>query len=146
VSLPNKNSLAKTTLIKHQLDLYWCLLGFDSINSWLHVNNWYKSRLDQMFVTLASDQSCEVDFQSMFMKVIWPTVDYCQQLSLIRCLQHWHLVSLESKITLKFLVIGCIKMLAWHWDSSYCTRIILLQLSGFDLGFSLAFLLSTFQG
>jgi hypothetical protein len=71
-----------------------------------------------MFIILASDQSCEIDFQSMFMKVIWPTVDYLStvdaNLDLIRCLQHWHLVNLESKITLKFLVIGCIKILAWH--------------------------------
>jgi hypothetical protein len=71
-----------------------------------------------MFATLASDQSCEIDFQSIFMKVIWPTVDYLStvdtNLVLIRCLQHWHLVSLESKITLKFLVIGCIKILTWH--------------------------------
>jgi hypothetical protein len=66
-----------------------------------------------MFATLTSDQCCEIDFQSMFMKVIWPTVDYLStvniNLSLIRCLQHWHLVSLESKITLNFFVIGCIK-------------------------------------
>jgi hypothetical protein len=48
VFLPNKNFLVETTLIKHQLDLYWCLLGFDLIKSWLLVNNWYKSRLDQM--------------------------------------------------------------------------------------------------
>jgi hypothetical protein len=71
-----------------------------------------------MFATLASDQSCEIDFQSMFMKVIWSTIDYLSiidtNLGLIRCLQHWHLVSLESKITLKFLMIGCIKILVWH--------------------------------
>jgi hypothetical protein len=71
-----------------------------------------------MFATLASDQSCEIDFQSMFMKVIWSTIDYLSiidtNLGLIRCLQHWHLVSLESKITLKFLMIGCIKILIWH--------------------------------
>jgi hypothetical protein len=71
-----------------------------------------------MFATLASDQPCKIDFQSMFMNVIWLTVDYLStvdtNLGLIRCLQHWHLVSLESKITLKFLVIGCIKILAWH--------------------------------
>jgi hypothetical protein len=69
-----------------------------------------------MFATLAPDQSCEIDFQSMFMKVIWSTADYLStidiNLGLIRCLQHWHLISLESKITLKFLVIGCIKILA----------------------------------
>jgi hypothetical protein len=69
-----------------------------------------------MFAILAYDQSCEIDFQSMIMKVIWPTVDYLStvntNLGLIRCLQHWHLVSLESKIILKFLVIGCIKILA----------------------------------
>jgi hypothetical protein len=71
-----------------------------------------------MFATLASDQSCEIDFQSMFMKVIWPTVDYLSttntNFGLIRCLQHWHMVSLESKITLKIFVIGRIKILAWH--------------------------------
>jgi hypothetical protein len=71
-----------------------------------------------MFAILISDQSCEIDFQFMFMKVIWPTVDYLStintNLGLIRCLQHWHLVSLESKITLKFLMIGCIKILTWH--------------------------------
>jgi hypothetical protein len=71
-----------------------------------------------MFATLAYDQSCEIDFQSMFMKVICPTVDYLStvdtNLGLIRCLQHWHLVNLESKITFKFLVIGCIIILAWH--------------------------------
>jgi hypothetical protein len=65
-----------------------------------------------MFATLAYDQSCEIDFQSMFMKVIWPTVD--TNLSLIRCLQHWHLVNLKSKITFNFLVIGCIKILTWY--------------------------------
>jgi hypothetical protein len=69
-----------------------------------------------MFTTLTSDQACEIDFQSMFMKVIWPIVDYLSivntNLGVIRCLQHWHLISLESKITLKFLVIGCIKILA----------------------------------
>jgi hypothetical protein len=71
-----------------------------------------------MFVTLASGQCCEINFQFMFMKVIWPTVHYLStvdtNLGLIRCLQHWHLVSLESKIALKFLVIGYIKILAWH--------------------------------
>jgi hypothetical protein len=71
-----------------------------------------------MFAILASDQACEVDFQSMFMKVIWPTVDYLSKvninLGLIRCLQHWHLISLESKITLKFIMIDCIRILAWH--------------------------------
>jgi hypothetical protein len=71
-----------------------------------------------MFATLAPDQSCEIDFQSMFMKAIWSTIDYLStidtNLGLIRCLQHWYLVSLESKITLKFLVIDCIKILAWH--------------------------------
>jgi hypothetical protein len=50
------------------------------------------------------------------MKVIWPTADYLSttdtNLGLIRCLQHWHQVSLESKITLKFPMIGCIKILA----------------------------------
>jgi hypothetical protein len=69
-----------------------------------------------MFATLASDQSCEIDFQSIFMKVIWLTVDYLStvdiNLGLIRCLQYWHLVSLESKITLTFLMIGCIEILA----------------------------------
>jgi hypothetical protein len=84
-----------------------------------------------MLATLASGQSCEIDFQSMFMKVIWSTADSLStidiNLDLIRCLQHWHLVSLESKITLKFLVIGCINILAWHWHSSYCTGIVLLQ-------------------
>jgi hypothetical protein len=30
------------------------------------------------------------------------------------CSQLWHQVSSESKITLRFLVIGCIKILAWH--------------------------------
>jgi hypothetical protein len=29
-----------------------------------------------MFVTLASDQSCEINLQFMFMKVTWSTVDY----------------------------------------------------------------------
>jgi hypothetical protein len=29
-----------------------------------------------MFATLASDQSCEINFQFMFMKVIWSTVNY----------------------------------------------------------------------
>jgi hypothetical protein len=71
-----------------------------------------------MFATLTSDQSCEIDFQFMFMKLIWPTVDYLSiantTLDLIRCLQHWHLDILESKITLKFIVIGCIKIQAWH--------------------------------
>jgi hypothetical protein len=84
-----------------------------------------------MFATLESDQSCEIDFQSMFMKVIWPTVD--TNLGLIRCLQYWHLVSLESKITLKFLVIGCIKILAWDWHSACFTGIVLLQLLSFAL-------------
>jgi hypothetical protein len=42
-----------------------------------------------------------------------------QQLTQIKawlggCSQLWHQVSLESKITLRFLVIGCIKILAWH--------------------------------
>jgi hypothetical protein len=129
--------------------LYWCLLGFDLSNGWLLINNWYKSRLDQMFTTLASDQSCEIDFQSMFMKVIWSTLDYLStadtNLRLIRCLQHWHLVSLESKITLKFLVICCIKILAWHWHNSCCTGIVLPQLLGLalkvdSLGFNLDFL------
>jgi hypothetical protein len=71
-----------------------------------------------MFATLVSDQSCEIDFQSMFIKVIWPIVDYLStantNLGLIRCLQHWHPVSLESKITLEILVIGYIKILAWY--------------------------------
>jgi hypothetical protein len=71
-----------------------------------------------MFATLASDQSCEINFQFMFMKVTWSTVDYLSivdtNLWLDQVLQHWHLVSLGSKITLKFLVIGCIKILAWH--------------------------------
>jgi hypothetical protein len=84
-----------------------------------------------MFATLASDLSCEIDFQSISMKVIWSTVDYLStadtNLGLMKCLQHWHLVSLESKITLKFLVIGCIKILTWHRHSSYCTGIVLLQ-------------------
>jgi hypothetical protein len=35
------------------------------------------------------------------------------------CSQLWHLTSLESKITLRFLVIGCIKMLAWHWHGRF---------------------------
>jgi hypothetical protein len=48
VSLPNKLSLQKLPLIKYQLDLYWCSLGFDLIKDWLLVNNWYKSRLDQV--------------------------------------------------------------------------------------------------
>jgi hypothetical protein len=48
VSLPNKFSLQKLPPIKHQLDFYWCSLGFDLIKSWLLVNNWYKSRRDQM--------------------------------------------------------------------------------------------------
>jgi hypothetical protein len=91
-----------------------------------------------MFATLASDQSCEIDFQSISMKVIWPTVDYLSivdtNLGLVRCLQHWHLISLESKITLKFLVIGGIKILAWHWHNSCYTEIVLLQ---FFLGFAL---------
>jgi hypothetical protein len=108
------------------------------INSWLHINNWYKSRLDQMFATLAYDQSCEIDFQSILMKVIWSIVDYLSifdtNLGLIKCLQHWHLISLESKITLKFLMIGCVKILAWHWHNSYCTWIVLLQCF---LGFAL---------
>jgi hypothetical protein len=69
-----------------------------------------------MFATLALGQSYEIDFQFMFMKVIWSTADYLSttdtNFGLIRCLQHWHLVSLESKITLKFFVIGCIKILA----------------------------------
>jgi hypothetical protein len=65
-----------------------------------------------MFATLASNQSCEIDFQSISMKVIGSTID--TNLGLIRCLQHWHLVSFESKFTLKFLVIGCIKISAWH--------------------------------
>jgi hypothetical protein len=67
---------------------------------------------------LTPDQFCEIDFQSMFMKVIWSTADYLStidtNLGLIMCSQHWHMVSLESKITVKFLVIGCIKILAWH--------------------------------
>jgi hypothetical protein len=71
-----------------------------------------------MFATLASDQPCEIDFQSISMKVIWSIVDYLSKfgtnLGLIRCLQHWHIINLESKITLKFLVIDCIKILAWH--------------------------------
>jgi hypothetical protein len=71
-----------------------------------------------MFATLVSDQSCEIHFQSMFMKLIQPTVDYLStaniNLGLIRCLQYWHLVIFESKITLKFFMIGCIKILAWH--------------------------------
>jgi hypothetical protein len=71
-----------------------------------------------MFAILVSGQSCEIDFQSMFMKVIWSIADYLlttdTNLGLIKCLQHWHLVSLESKITLKFLVIGYIKILVWH--------------------------------
>jgi hypothetical protein len=29
-----------------------------------------------MFATLASDQSCEINFQFMFMKVTWSIVDY----------------------------------------------------------------------
>jgi hypothetical protein len=84
-----------------------------------------------MFATLASDKPCEIDFQSMFMKVIWSTANYLStidtNLGLIRCLQHWHLVSLESKITLKFLVIGCCATLfralrtaflwCWRWDA-----------------------------
>jgi hypothetical protein len=42
-----------------------------------------------------------------------------QQLTQIKawlggCSQLWHQVSLKSKITLRFLVIGCIKILAWH--------------------------------
>jgi hypothetical protein len=69
-----------------------------------------------MFATLASSQSCEIDFQSMFMKVIWSTANYLStidtNIGLIMCLQYLHLVSLKSKITLKFLVIGCIKILA----------------------------------
>jgi hypothetical protein len=71
-----------------------------------------------MFVTLASGKSCEIDFQFTFMKLIWSTADYLStidtNLGLIGCLQHWHLVSLESKTTLKFCVIGCIKILAWR--------------------------------
>jgi hypothetical protein len=67
-----------------------------------------------MFATLASDQSYEIDFQSMFMKVIW--LDYLLKvntnLGLVKYLQHWHLISLESKITLKFLAVDCIKILA----------------------------------
>jgi hypothetical protein len=38
------------------------------------------------------------------------------------CSHLWHLVSLESKITLRFLVIGCIKILAWHWQNSLLYR------------------------
>jgi hypothetical protein len=82
----------------------------------------------------------------MFMKVIWPTVNYLSTVntnfSLIRCLQHWHLISLgnwlsipvhESKITLKFFIVGCIKILAWHWHSPGCAGIVLLQLLEFVL-------------
>jgi hypothetical protein len=68
VSLPNIILLQKPSIIKYQLDLYWCLLGFDLINSWLHVNNWYKSWLDKMFATLAPDQSREIKIQFMFTK------------------------------------------------------------------------------
>jgi hypothetical protein len=71
-----------------------------------------------MFATLASDQYCKIDFQSISMKMIWSTVNYLSivntNFGLVRCLQHWHLISLESKITLKYLVIGYIKILAWH--------------------------------
>jgi Cholesterol-capturing domain len=90
----------------------------------------------------------------MFMKVIWPTVDYLStvntNLGLIRCLQHWHLVSLESKITLKFLVVSCIKILGCYWHSSHCTGIVLLQLLGFVLrvwseGWFLGFNLDSFD-
>jgi hypothetical protein len=80
-----------------------------------------------MFTTLAPNQSCKINIQSMFMKVIRSIVDYLStvntNLGLTRCLQHWHLINLvnwlsipvhESKITLKFLVVGCIKILVWH--------------------------------
>jgi hypothetical protein len=79
-----------------------------------------------MFATLASDQSCEIDFQSISMKVIWSTIDYLStvdtNLGLIRCLQHWHLVSLESKI---------------NEISQPCTGIVFLQSF---LGFALRIL------
>jgi hypothetical protein len=57
-----------------------------------------------MFATLASDQSCEINFQFMFMKVTWSKVNYLSTIStnhgIVRwLLTLWHLVSLGSKIT-----------------------------------------------
>jgi hypothetical protein len=128
VPLPNKLSLQKLPPIKHQLDLYWCLSGFDLINSWLLISNWYKSRLDQMVAP---------SFDTWLVLWNWLSIPHhegdlvkklttYQQLTQIRAWlggsQLWHMVSLESKITLRFLVIGCIKILAWHWHHSLLYR------------------------
>jgi hypothetical protein len=47
-----------------------------------------------MFATLASDQSCEINFQFMFMKVTWSKVDYLSTIGTNHGIVSWLLTAL----------------------------------------------------
>jgi hypothetical protein len=124
------------------LDLYWCSLGFDLIKSWLLVNNWYKSRLDQIVAHSFGTWS-----------VLWNwLLIHIYESDLVNSwllVNNWHKLWLDQVVAHSFGTWSALKAKS-HWDfwwlavSKYwfdintvlCyTWIVLLQLLGFDLGF-----------
>jgi hypothetical protein len=108
-----------------------------SLNSW-----WYKSRLDQMVAdSFGTDQSCEIHFQSIFMKVIWSTADYLSTIDTNLGLIRWLLIGLAPGQPWKqnHIEISCDWLYQKYWlgiDTVLCCiGIVLVQLIGFDLGF-----------
>jgi hypothetical protein len=140
VSLSDKLSLQKLPPIKHQLDLYWCSLGFDLIKSWLLVNNWYKSRLDQMVAH---------SFGTWLVLWNWLSI-HIHEGDLVNSwllVNNWHEPWLDQVVAHSFGIWSALKAKS-HWNflwlavSKYwlgidtipcCTRIALLQLLGFAL-------------
>jgi hypothetical protein len=47
-----------------------------------------------MFATLTFDQSCEINFQFMFMKVTWSKVDYLSTIGTNHGIVRWLLAAL----------------------------------------------------
>jgi hypothetical protein len=140
VSLSNKFFLQKLPPIIHQLDLYWCSLWFNLIKSWLLINNWYKSRLDQLVAH---------SFGTWSVLWIWLSI-HSHEGDLVKIwllVNNWHKSWLDQVVAHSFGTWSVLKAKS-HWDflllavSKYwldidmipcCTGIAFLQLLGLAL-------------